>query len=263
MDPWVARIPAALRAGLPDELRRLEEIGLNASATPRQLFYDGWLLRLSPGKAKRARSVNPFYASTIPLDDKLAACADLFARAELPLLIRVTPFVSPPDLDDQLHARGFVAFEDTRVMTVDLTSRPRPASPPHPVAAVDVDAVIAAVSALRSAPQAQVAAHAERLRGLAQPIQGFVVRDGAAAVCGGLVVTEPPWAGIFDVVTAEAYRGRGLASALTTAMLDWAADHGASRAYLQVDADNAAARAVYGQHGFVDRYAYWYRRPAT
>ena len=40
---------------------RVEEAGLNALQTQRQLFYDGWLLRLSPGKARRARSVNrPF-----------------------------------------------------------------------------------------------------------------------------------------------------------------------------------------------------------
>ena len=34
--------------------RRLEELSLNSSAPPGQLLYDGWLLRLAPGKAKRA-----------------------------------------------------------------------------------------------------------------------------------------------------------------------------------------------------------------
>src|SRR5206468_1751271 len=36
--------------------RRIEEAGLNALQTQRQLFYDGWVLRVSPGKAKRGRS---------------------------------------------------------------------------------------------------------------------------------------------------------------------------------------------------------------
>lgn len=43
------------------DLRRIEELGLNSSAPPGQLLYDGWLLRLLPGQAKRARSVNAVY----------------------------------------------------------------------------------------------------------------------------------------------------------------------------------------------------------
>jgi len=34
----------------PHDLRRLEELGLNSSAAPGQLLYDGWLLRLLPGQ---------------------------------------------------------------------------------------------------------------------------------------------------------------------------------------------------------------------
>jgi hypothetical protein len=36
----------------------VEDAGLNASAPPQQLWLDGWLVRLCPGKAKRARCVN-------------------------------------------------------------------------------------------------------------------------------------------------------------------------------------------------------------
>ena len=51
---------------------RIEEAGLNALQTQQQLFYDGWLLRVSPGKAKRARSVNAHFGSTLPLDEDRA-----------------------------------------------------------------------------------------------------------------------------------------------------------------------------------------------
>ena len=59
------------------DARRIEELGLNSSAPPGQLLYDGWLLRLLPGKAKRARSVNAIYASTLQLETKLAYCERL------------------------------------------------------------------------------------------------------------------------------------------------------------------------------------------
>ena len=44
--------------GLPETLlSRIEDAGINASAPPQQRWLDGWLLRFSPGKAKRARCI--------------------------------------------------------------------------------------------------------------------------------------------------------------------------------------------------------------
>jgi N-acetylglutamate synthase len=251
------------------DLRRLEEVTLNSSATPRQLLYDGWLVRLSPGKAKRARSINPFYPSSLPLDTKLARCADLYTARGLPLLVRITPFVHPPELDAALDARGFTSFEPTRVMTRPLgPSSAHGGTPRVHVGRCDVATLVDAVSTLRGASDIDRAAHAQRLDALPLDRLGFVIRDGTAAdaapVCAGLVVIEHPFAGIFDVVTSPARRGRGHASALTAAMLDAATAAGATTAYLQVDATNDPARTVYLRAGFVDRYTYWYRRaPGT
>ena len=64
---------AAAPAGhdVPDA-RRVEEAGLNYLHSRRQLFHDGWVLFLSPGTAKRARSVNAHFGSTLPLAAKIA-----------------------------------------------------------------------------------------------------------------------------------------------------------------------------------------------
>jgi len=66
------------------DLARVEEAALNALQTRRQLFYDGWLLRLSPGAAKRARSVNAHFGSTRPVGQKIAYCERLYAARDLP-----------------------------------------------------------------------------------------------------------------------------------------------------------------------------------
>src|SRR5688500_7533180 len=129
-----------------DDLRRLEEVALDSSATPRQLLYDGWLVRLSPGKAKRARSVQPFYPSRLPLDEKLTRCAEIYRARGLPLLVRVTPFVEPPDLDVQLATRGFEKFEPTRVMTRALGEV---GEAPAGVERCEVAELVATVSDLR------------------------------------------------------------------------------------------------------------------
>ena len=91
------------------DARRIEEAGLNALQTQRQLFYDGWLLRVSPGSAKRARSVNAHFGSTLPLDEKIAHCERVYGERELPALFRITPFVHPADLEGALARRFAVA----------------------------------------------------------------------------------------------------------------------------------------------------------
>jgi ribosomal protein S18 acetylase RimI-like enzyme len=61
------------------------------------------------------------------------------------------------------------------------------------------------------------------------------------------------------VFTEPEARGQGLSRQLCTKLLGLARERGARIGYLQVDASNAAARAVYRRLGFADAYAYHYR----
>ena len=106
------------------DLRRVEEIGLNGVQTQRQLFYDGWLLRVSPGRAKRGRSVNPHFGSTLPLAEKIRYCERVYAERQLPMLFRITPFVVPGDLEAALVARGYQRFDTTLVQVLRLEHPP-------------------------------------------------------------------------------------------------------------------------------------------
>ena len=69
----------------PVLLSRVKDAGLNASAPPQQRWLDGWLVRFSPGKAKRARCINALAMGRMPMADKLAMCSALFADAGLPI----------------------------------------------------------------------------------------------------------------------------------------------------------------------------------
>jgi hypothetical protein len=88
-------LPAAL-------LSRIEDAGLNASAPPQQRWIDGWLVRFSPGKAKRARCVQPVADGVLPLDERLALCAAVYREAGLPMVVRMTPFSRPAGLDEEI-----------------------------------------------------------------------------------------------------------------------------------------------------------------
>ncbi len=76
----------------------------------------------------------------------------------------------------------------------------------------------------------------------------------AGAAVGRAAITVAPdgtrWAGMTAVHVAEEARGRGLGRAVCDALLGWAAEHGATRTYVQVLADNAVATRLYESMGF-------------
>ena len=238
---------------------RIEEAGLNALQTQRQLFYDGWIVRMSPGKAKRARSVTPHFGSALPLAEKIARCERLYATCGLPALYRITPFAQPADLAATLAARGYVAFDPTLVQVVAL------ADVPHVRARDDVELLVgsaaqfvAAIGELRGSSSTERAAHLERLGSTPLAMRAILARvDGRVVACGQ-VALDDGIAGIYDMVTAEAMQGRGLATTIVRELLRWARMQRAVRAFLQVNEDNAPALAVYRRFGFATAYAYHY-----
>ena len=239
---------------IPDA-RRLEELSLNSSAPPGQLLYDGWLVRLAPGKAKRARSVNAVYPSRLALADKIAYCERLFARASLPALFRLTPFVEPAGLDAELERRGYGRFDDTAVEYTTLGAD-LPGGSAQPM---ELGPWVEAVGELRGSPAQHREAHRARLAGMPLTLRPMGIVEDGRVVATGLAMIEDDCVGLFDIVTHEGARRRGHARSLVASLLADARSMGARHAYLQVQADNAAARSLYRDFGFTEQYVYWYR----
>ncbi|CAN5390472.1 GNAT family N-acetyltransferase [soil metagenome] len=247
-------------------LSRIEDAGLNASAAWQQRWMDGWLVRFAPVKAKRARCINAVAAGCTSIAQKLELCQAIYAEADVPLVIRITPFSQPADLDAQLAGLGMARIDDTRVRVLESLASVPTAAPAaelptgYRIESIGSAAFAQLVGALRGSPQAQRDAQAERLAQSPVPFQAFQVigADGAAVACGQFAV-EAELVGLYDVFTAPAERGRGLARALCQQMLVAAYARGAQLAYLQVEGDNHSARRIYHALGFADAYAYHYR----
>ena len=247
-----------------DLLRAVETAGLNASAPPQQEMLDGWLIRLSPGKAKRSRCINALAQGRLPLADMLARCRQAFEVAGLPLVLRLTPFTQPADLDRQLADLGWAFFDDTRVMLrPDMAGLPSSSLPAgcglRPVSHAEY---AQAVGQLRGSSATEISAHAERMRLAPVRYEGALLKrdDGSLLACGQFV-REDGWVGLYDILTVPAHRGQGLGRALCTSLLARAREQGGRSAYLQVGADNLAARSLYAKLGFVEGYSYHYRTP--
>ncbi len=250
-------------------LARIEDAGINASAPREQRWVDGWLVRLAPGKAKRARSIQAVAPGRLGIDDKLAVCLPLFAAAGLPPIVRITPFSRPDRLDEHLAALGMRRFDDSLVMARpsleafgDAAVERAPGERSQTFGSLDARTFAEWIGKGRGSSEREVASHAERIANAVVPHHAVVVRDRqGAVVCGGQVAIEGPLAGLYDVFTLPEARGSGLAEALCRHLLGRARRQGATAGYLQVDAGNAVARRLYQRLGFRDAYSYHYRAP--
>jgi len=66
------------------------------------------------------------------------------------------------------------------------------------------------------------------------------------------------WLGLHDIWVSPDARRQGLSQRVLAELVDWGASLGATTAYLQVRADNAAALRLYERLGFVTHHAYRY-----
>ena len=254
--PLSERFDAAL-------LSRIEDAGLNASAPPQQRWLDGWLIRFSAGKAKRARCINAVATGRLPLDTKLRLSAPVFAEAGLPLIVRITPMTVPTELDTELQALGMRRFDDTRVMVLadigtDTVTAPRlPAS--VSLQAIGLEPFAQRVGALRGSPLSQRQSHGQRLANAPVPFFAYELLAGGQLMACGQFALEADLVGLYDIFTTESARGQGYGRLLCAHLLALARQRGARHACLQVESDNAPARAIYHRLGFAVAYRYHYR----
>jgi N-acetylglutamate synthase len=241
--------------------RRLEEVALNAWPALQQMLFDGWLLRFARGYTKRANSINALYASRLDVATKIAACEHAYTAQGLTPVFRLTPFASPPDLDQALAQRDYHTIDHTWVMHCDLPQRAVPETATAVLRHEPVHDWIRLWCGLHGAAVEQHHTH-QAMLDLIPGTRLLVSLVHADSVVGcGLGVLEQDYFGLFDLVTAPQQRNKGYGAALVAGMLHWARHHGASHAYLQVLRSNAAARHLYAKLGFQDAYPYWYRVP--
>jgi len=239
--------------------RRLEEVAMNAWPALQQMLFDGWIVRFAQGYTKRANSVNPLFESHLDVVGKIAACERLFAAKDLPTVFRLTPFASPPHLDEVLAQRGYGVIDQTLVMHLDIQQARIQGTPRVALREEALHDWLPIFCRLSEEPLAQHHNHATMLDLIPATRLLVSLVDAATVVACGMGVLEQEYFGLFSLVTALPQRNRGYGTRLVVGMLQWAREHGATQAYLQVVQSNTPAHHVYTSVGFQEAYHYWYR----
>ena len=236
-------------------IQEIEKAAYAAWPAAETVDYDGWRLRYAHGFSRRGNSVYPAHPSTIDLGLKLEWCAGWYAQRGLGLVVRQNP-VTEPGLDEELHSRGFGREGDTNVMTAAITVDRQVIA----VEEIASPAWWAAARQLWGIGADQVAGWHGIIERIEFPTGFGLLEEGNEPVAAALAVVVGSWLGLFEIVVTPERRRRGIGTGLTSSLLSWGAARGASRAFLQVVAENAPAIRLYEGLGFDFSYRYWYRR---
>ena len=235
-----------------DELA-LEAVAAQGWQPEETAAVGGWLLRAAGGFTGRANSVLPLRSPGRPLEQAIADARAWYAARGLPLRFQV-PTEARRLLDAELAERGWSASADVHVLAARLDALTLPADRPVRIADAPDEGWLHRYrdGAGTAAAARSVLTRHDTVAFAAAVVDGEVVAIGRGAVDAG-------WLGVTAVEVAPARRRTGLARAVMAALRDWAAGRGATRASLQVSADNTPALELYRGIGFWHHHDYRYR----
>lgn len=242
-----------LRGADPAEL---EPIAARAWPAVEEGRIGGWRLHASDGYSGR---INACW----PLEDPGLTLPEAVGRAEAWYAVRGRPAIfklldgddEPVDLARRLAGLGYRPRTRTLVMTGPANGAAEPSVRVLTTVDDSFEAVFAAAGAGDPGDTCERLATLRRV----PPPRAFALADAAGAPAAiGACAVEGDWVGVFAMRTNPLHRRAGHGRRVLRALMAAARQAGAKRAWLQVEADNAPALALYRGLGFEAAYAYRY-----
>lgn len=217
----------------------------------------GWLLPFDTGTVGRARSAVPL-AHCEPDANVIPEVESRYAAHGLPVTWRLPELAAFDEFAQGLRNRGYQAGKPTHVQTAAVAEVMAVSEGRFAQTATQADAGWASVFVGEGFDPADGASRVATLSRAPGAIFASI-REGGDTVAAGMGGFSHGWASVHGMRTAQHCRGRGLAGRVLATLARAAHARGIERMFLQVEAHNAAALALYKRAGFTTAwtYSYW------
>ncbi len=236
-------------------VRACEERIVNAWPAIDTLFAKGCVIRMAAGYSGRANALSAMVPDTALEPDFLDWAEALYRQAALPPRVRITPLLAP-GMAEMLNQRRYVRDSDAIGMLAPLGNHalfdPSLSVSAEPTAPW-VHGICKRQQGNKKDAEAALTGIVSRIR---LPAAFMTLKHEGEDVGFGMAVVERGMAEVGAIIIDERLRGKGLARRLVIGLMDWAAQTGASQAYLQVEPTNTHAVDLYRSLGFQELYRY-------
>ena len=242
----------------PHDIESLERATLDAVCPAAQSELPGWLLPFDAAEIGRARSAIPLFHHGLYRDHGLPPCfriadtlglrhwqARLLAlgyRQTSPVHVQIASVAAmqaAADLSNSVHG-SHNASQPANVVLLD--------APGHAWASVYTSQ---GFDAQDGALRVQLLSRSRFAR------YAYLQKAGVSLAAGTACISRD-WLSVHGMRTLPHAQGQGLGTSLLTAFVGLARQRGITRAFLQVEADNAPALALYRRFGFTTAWTYHY-----
>lgn len=241
----------------PQDIEAIERATVAAVAPQAQEEIAGWLLPYDTGTVRRAKSAVPL-AHGAPDPAVIEVIEARYEARGLPVMWRLPDIAAFDAFGARLRGRGFRAGKPTHVQTAPVAGLAKVSTGPLAQALPRPDSAWAAVFTGEGFDPVDGASRVATLSRAPGALFASI-REGEATVAAGMGGFSHGWASVHGMRTALDCRGRGLAGRVLATIAHAAQQRGIERVFLQVEAANEPALALYRRAGFETAwtYSYW------
>lgn len=237
------------------EVVACEQRIVNCWPAPSTLIVGGYAVRFAFGYSGRANSASAIHAKADLADADIEAIEQLYREAGLPPTFRDTPLMSRV-MRKRLDQRGYVLKDASFGMVADFAGVEFQRRADVEIAREPGPEWLEGISRFQT-PDKRSPEHLKAIVGAIRfPAFFATVRQASRAIGFGYSAVDRGYAEIASIMLDPAARGQGIGRGMVETLLAEAVAAGATKGFLQVEANNRIAKALYQKLGYRDVYYY-------